>query len=61
MLTRRATLAGMATLGFPSAAGAQGFPSRSITIIVPYPPGGPVDALARLIAQEAAGDLTQPT
>lgn len=60
MLTRRATLAGMAALGFPSEAGAQGFPSRSITIIVPYPPGGPVDALARLIAQEAAGDLNQP-
>lgn len=60
MLTRRATLAGMAALGFPSAAGAQGFPSRGITIIVPYPPGGPVDALARLIAQEAAGDLNQP-
>jgi tripartite-type tricarboxylate transporter receptor subunit TctC len=60
MLTRRATLAGMAALGFSSAAGAQGFPSRSITIIVPYPPGGPVDALARLIAQEAAGHLNQP-
>jgi tripartite-type tricarboxylate transporter receptor subunit TctC len=27
---------------------------------VPYPPGGPVDALARLIAQEAAGHLNQP-
>jgi tripartite-type tricarboxylate transporter receptor subunit TctC len=60
MLTRRATLAGMAALGFSSAAGAQGFPRRSITIIVPYPPGGPVDALARLIAQEAAGHLNQP-
>src|SRR5258708_3612335 len=57
MLTRRPTLAGIAALGFPSAADAQGFPSRSITIIVPYPPGGPIDALARLIAQEAAGDL----
>ena len=60
MLTRRATLAGLAALGFPFAADAQAFPSRSITIIVPYPPGGPVDALARLIAQESAGDLNQP-
>jgi tripartite-type tricarboxylate transporter receptor subunit TctC len=60
MLTRRATLAGLAALGFPLAADAQGFPSRSITIIVPYPPGGPVDALARLIAQESASDLNQP-
>src|SRR3979411_3140071 len=60
MLTRRATLAGIAALGLPSAVDAQGFPSRSITIIVPYPPGGPVHTLARLIAQEGAGDLNQP-
>src|SRR5262249_57366449 len=26
---------------------------------VPYPPGGPIDALARLIAQEGAGELNQ--
>ena len=36
------------------------FPSRTITIVVPYPPGGPIDTLARLIAQEAAADLKQP-
>ena len=39
---------------------AQAFPSRTITIVVPYPPGGPIDSLARLIAQEAAADLKQP-
>jgi tripartite-type tricarboxylate transporter receptor subunit TctC len=27
---------------------------------VPYPPGGPIDTLARLISQEAAADLKQP-
>jgi tripartite-type tricarboxylate transporter receptor subunit TctC len=27
--------------------------------VVPYPPGGPIDALARLIAQEGAGELNQ--
>jgi tripartite-type tricarboxylate transporter receptor subunit TctC len=57
MITRRATLAGLAALGLPLAAKAQSFPSRTITIVVPYPPGGPVDALARMLAQEAAGDL----
>ena len=36
------------------------FPSRTITIVVPYPPGGPIDSLARLIAQEASADLKQP-
>ena len=59
MLTRRATLAGFAALAVPSRAYAQSFPSRTITIVVPYPPGGPIDALARLIAQEAASDLDQ--
>jgi tripartite-type tricarboxylate transporter receptor subunit TctC len=59
MLTRRTTLAGLAALGLPLRAHAQSFPSRTITIVVPYPPGGPIDALARLIAQEGAGDLGQ--
>ena len=59
MLTRRATLAGLAALAVSPRAYAQTFPSRTITIVVPYPPGGPIDALARLIAQEAAGDLGQ--
>ncbi len=34
--------------------------TRTITIVVPYPPGGPIDTLARVIAQEAAADLSQP-
>ncbi len=59
MITRRLTLSVLAVLAVPLAAHAQGFPSRTITIVVPYPPGGPIDALARLIAQEAAGDLGQ--
>jgi tripartite-type tricarboxylate transporter receptor subunit TctC len=59
MLTRRAALGGLAAIGFSSPARPQGFPSRTITIVVPYPPGGPIDALARLIAQEAAADLKQ--
>src|SRR5499433_3195642 len=59
MLNRRAILAGLAALGLPSAARGQSFPSRTITIVVPYPPGGPIDALARLIAQDGAGDLGQ--
>src|SRR5215469_17860642 len=57
MLTRRATLAAFAALGLSSSARA-GFPSRTVTIVVPYPPGGPIDLLARLIAQEA--NLGQP-
>jgi tripartite-type tricarboxylate transporter receptor subunit TctC len=52
-------LAGFATLGLPTAAHGQSFPNHAITIIVPYPPGGPIDALARAIAQEGAGELGQ--
>jgi tripartite-type tricarboxylate transporter receptor subunit TctC len=59
MLTRRAILASPMALGLAARARADTFPSRTITIIVPYPPGGPVDLLARLIAQQAAGDLGQ--
>lgn len=40
-------------------ASAQGFPSRTITLVVPYPAGGPVDVVARLIAQEAGAELKQ--
>jgi tripartite-type tricarboxylate transporter receptor subunit TctC len=59
MLTRRAVLAGLAAIGLPTMANGQSFPSHAITIIVPYPPGGPVDALARAIAQDGAGELGQ--
>ena len=31
---------------------AQNFPSRPVTIVVPYPPGGAVDPVARLYAQK---------
>ena len=57
--TRRTVLAGFAAAALPLPAFAQAFPSRTITIVVPYPPGGPIDALARLIAQEGAGELNQ--
>src|ERR1700686_598149 len=58
MLTRRTALAAFAALGAASRARADGFPTHSVTIVVPYPPGGPIDLLARLIAQEA--NLGQP-
>ena len=62
MLTRRAalTLAAGSALALRGGAGrAQSFPTRSVTIIVPYPAGGPVDAVARLIANEGMADLGQ--
>ncbi len=59
-MTRRAALAGLAIAHFRNPAARKAFPNRTVTIVVPYPPGGPIDTLARLIAQEAAADLGQP-
>ena len=59
MLTRRAALTTIAGLMGAHAARAQTFPSRNILIVVPYPAGGPVDTVARLIAQAASGPLGQ--
>jgi tripartite-type tricarboxylate transporter receptor subunit TctC len=60
MLTRRTVLGAMIGLVAVRAAHAQSFPSRPITIVVPYPAGGPVDVTARLIAQSIASTLGQP-
>ena len=54
MLSRRAALTAIAGLIAAPSARAQSFPSRNISIVVPYPAGGPVDAVARLIAQSTA-------
>lgn len=36
------------------------FPSRPVTLVVPFPAGGPSDALARAIAQKMGDHLGQP-
>lgn len=44
----------VAALGLASllaTAAAQQYPSRNVTIIVPYPAGGPTDETARMVAQ----------
>ena len=38
---------------------AQDYPTRTITLIVPYPPGGGVDAMARVVAEKLSGALGQ--
>ncbi len=47
-------------LAAPCAAGiAQTYPSRPITLIVPFPAGGGVDAVARIVAEKLAAGLRQ--
>lgn len=38
----------------------QGYPNKSIRIIVPFPPGGSIDALARLVGQKLNESWGQP-
>lgn len=52
--------AAAAAAGFlPAAARAQWAPSRTVTIVVPYPAGGPTDNLARFVGREIQGELGQ--
>ena len=51
-----------AALGLASmlaSAAAQDYPSRNVTIIVPYPAGGPTDETARMVAQSLSSQLKQ--
>jgi tripartite-type tricarboxylate transporter receptor subunit TctC len=42
-----------------SSATAQDYPTRQITLVVPFAPGGPADFLGRLIGQKMGEDLGQ--
>ena len=48
----------MAVAGIVSAQ-AQGYPTRPITLIVPFPPGGSTDAAARILAERMRAPLGQ--
>jgi tripartite-type tricarboxylate transporter receptor subunit TctC len=47
------------TLAGLCGAGAADYPSRAITLIVPYPPGGGVDAMARVVAAKLSEAFNQ--
>ncbi len=60
MIARRIVLASIAALAvLGGAAHAQPYPSRPIRMIVPFPPGGPIDTMGRMVANEISNRLGQ--
>lgn len=55
-----ATLLSAALLAVVPATQAQTFPDKPIMLVVPFPPGGPTDAMARTLAAEMKDKLGQP-
>jgi tripartite-type tricarboxylate transporter receptor subunit TctC len=61
-MQRRALLAAVAACAFaavPSGAMAQAYPTKPITVVVPFSAGGPTDALARILCQRMSEALGQ--
>jgi tripartite-type tricarboxylate transporter receptor subunit TctC len=61
IMLHRVMLAGLAASVMIAAlaAAAEDYPSRPITLIVPYPPGGGVDAMGRIVGQKLSAALGQ--
>jgi tripartite-type tricarboxylate transporter receptor subunit TctC len=55
----KSTILGCASFAFAIAAAAQDYPSRTISVIVPFAAGGPTDTVARLIGQSMGKTLGQ--
>ncbi len=55
-----ATVVSLAVAMTPLSADAQAYPGKPIRIIVPYPAGGAVDIVARIVGQPLSESLKQP-
>ena len=58
-ITRRATLAGLSALPLGPARAQAAFPSKPMTLVIPFPAGGPSDVFGRHLAQGMASRLGQ--
>ncbi len=60
-LSRRTFAASVAAAAFATPAlGQAAYPTRPITMVIPFAAGGPTDTVGRLIAQAMSADLGQP-
>jgi tripartite-type tricarboxylate transporter receptor subunit TctC len=59
-MRRRALLALAGALPLPALAQPRPWPDRPLRLIVPFPPGGAIDAMARILAGPMAEALGQP-
>lgn len=53
-------LCAFAAFGISAGAAAQTWPSSTVTVVVPWPPGGPSDIAARPVAKKLTEDLGHP-
>ena len=60
MMRRRALLAAAAPLALAAPAQAQGWPTRPVRLVVPFPAGGPPDVLGRAMAEGLSARWGQP-
>lgn len=56
---RRSLLCLAAAACLPMAAWAQTYPNKPITLLVPFPPGGPTDLVARVLAKKMSEQMGQ--
>ena len=59
-MRRRTFIASVPVIAQPFAAKAQVFPTKPVTIIVPFSAGGPLDTLCRILAEPMTASLGQP-
>jgi tripartite-type tricarboxylate transporter receptor subunit TctC len=60
MRVLRALAVGLSALLWPALAMAEDFPTKPIRLIVPFPPGGPNDIIARVVGQRMSELFKQP-
>jgi tripartite-type tricarboxylate transporter receptor subunit TctC len=55
-----AMLGGLALAAIPELASAQEYPQKPMRVVVPFPPGGGTDVLARILGEKLVASLGQP-